>query len=141
MEEFLFRVGFEFMAPAYDRMLTDIDEGQSDLDVDGVAMAVIEIVAVLNRVTAFSAGAFVIEFFEAFGVAVDRRKESWISLRGDIEGIAHPLVRAAIFVQWAFIGMEDAFVFSVFACRGAFEEVGAFIRKRGVIAHAAAART
>ncbi len=55
--------------PANPGVFADVHEGQPDQPIDGVAVPVIEMVAVFHRVAAFHAGALVIQRFEACGVA------------------------------------------------------------------------
>lgn len=122
-------------------MLADIHKSESNQSIDCITMGVIEFVAVFSGVTAFCAGAFIVELFKAFGVTVDRRKKPGICSRGDVEGMAHFLIRFAVLLQGAFIFVEDALAFAVFAHCRTFEEMGAFIRQRSVVAHTASART
>ena len=123
-------------------MLADIHEGQSDEYEARVAMAGIHVIAVRDRILALRAAAVRIQFFEAFRISWDRRKQSQIGLGFDVQGVPHLLLPGgAVLLKGALLRVKDPLLFSIFAGAGTGEDVGGFGGIVALLPHATAAGT
>ncbi len=101
--------------PANLSVFADVHEGQPDQPIDGVAVPVIEMVAVFHRVAAFHAGAFLVQVLKTLGVTRNLREIAQIRGARQVTGIADAFFRTAVRVSRTVFGMKDRLAFAVAA--------------------------